>query len=96
MGVWLGLQRRFVWLGPGIQDGANALTLGIGLGREQAVVTDLDEAARQDVKQEAANELFAREGGGLRATGFETNMLGVDREQAMARDADSVGVRPGA
>jgi hypothetical protein len=64
---------------------------------EEPVVTDANEALREDVKQEAATELGKREREGPRpATAVvlvaEGHGLVIDVEQPMVRDRDAVGV----
>ena len=90
-----------LWLSGdlGLSEGVTAAVeesdaAGVG---EEAVVTDTDEAARKDVEQEAAGELFKREGEGSRPPApvvleAEGDARVVDVEQAVVRDRDAVGV----
>ena len=67
---------------------------------EQAVVADAVEAVRQDVDEEAADELACGEGhhlGPLAALGaivlpLEGDALAVERDEAAVGDGDAVGV----
>ena len=63
----------------------------VGSGVE-AVVTDLDEAGRQDVLDEASQELEGSEGRRLSFLGGKGDRALVDVGDAAVRDADAVGV----
>lgn len=61
-------------------------------GGQQAEVTDLDEAARQDVLQEAAHEFQRREATHLFVPRAKDDFRVVDVEQSAVRDGNAVGV----
>ena len=60
--------------------------------REQAVVTNLDEAVGEYVEKEAANKLLGRDGDALAVLGAKANAARVERDDAVVGDADSMGV----
>src|SRR6266540_5396591 len=67
--------------------------LGVDVaGGEQAVVADLDEAARQNVLEESADEFERLEAAHLPAARAKHDLAITDVEEAMVRDGDAVGV----
>ena len=67
------------------------LAVDVG-GGEQAEVADLDEAAGQDVEQEAADEFVRGERDGGAVLGGEGDAAFVEAAQALVGDADAVGI----
>jgi hypothetical protein len=63
---------------------ASDLKLGVDVGGgDEAVVADLDEARRQDVKQESAHELDTIDGGGVAVLGAEAHVASVEADEAL-------------
>ena len=65
---------------------------------QKAIVTDTDKAVRQDVEQEAAQELRQRDRQGAflvaigRVPPAEGNLVLVERDQTVVGDGDAVGI----
>ena len=58
--------------------------LGVDVGGgDEAVVADLDEASRQDVKKESAHELDTVDGGGVAVLGTEADVASVEADEAL-------------
>jgi hypothetical protein len=60
----------------------------------QAVVADLDESVRQDVLEEAPDELVGRKAGDGVALGAEEDGVVGEVEKALVGDADTMSVAP--
>jgi hypothetical protein len=60
----------------------------------QAVVSDLDEASRQNVQEEATEELVWRQRRGLLATRAEGDTASIERDESSVRETDTMRVPP--
>ena len=93
-----GQQCADVWGGGVEMDPAQAEGLAAVAVGEQSKVADLDEACRQDMEQEAADELDRVEvhnGAAVVVSGIspaEAHLSAVEAEQSSVGDGDAVGI----